>query len=214
MRLWPALLVLSPLAAAAAPSAYMHSGGSAAIELRLNGAVVAFASAPLDGMSLTFDAATASITDLDLSLADAIRFPRRFGYDTLQFTLQVIDGAGYVSSGSGSNPYALTSGPLLVTFSGAIVDGLDGPPPANIPLSGTLTTGSVPATVTLAGNTLTASFASTKMVQHGWQALELWVGVTFQGIALPEASEGALLALAGVAAVALRVRVHTGTARG
>jgi hypothetical protein len=76
MRLWLALLVLSPLAAAAAPIAYMHSGGSAAIELRLNGAVVASASAPLDGMSLTFDAATASITDLDLSLADAILFPR------------------------------------------------------------------------------------------------------------------------------------------
>jgi hypothetical protein len=193
---------------------YVHSGGSAAIELRLNGAVVASASAPLDGMSLTFDAATASITDLDLLLVDSILFPRRLGYDTLQFTLQAIDGAGYTSSGSGSNPYAVTSGPLFVTFSGAIVDGLDGPPPPNIPFSGTLTTGTVPVTVTLAGNALTASFASTKMVQHGWQTLELWVGVTFQGIALPEASEGLLLALAGVAAAALRARVRAGTARG
>lgn len=94
MRLWLALLVLSPLAAAAAPIPYVHSGGSAAIALRLDGAVVASASAPLDGMSLTFDAATASIMDVDLAFADAISSPHRFGYDTLQFALQAIDGAG------------------------------------------------------------------------------------------------------------------------
>lgn len=214
MRLWISLLVvLAPIAVAAAPITYAHSGGSAAIELRLNGTVVASASAPLDGMSLTFDAATASITDLDLLLADSISFPRLLGYDTLQFTLQAIDGAGYVSSGSGSNPYAVTSGPLLVTFSGAIVDGSNGPPPPNLPFSGTLTTGAVPVTVTLAGNALTASFASTKMLQHSWQGLELWVGVTLQGIALPESSVGALLALAVVAAAALRARSLAGAAR-
>ena len=214
MRFLSTLLVLlAPLAAVAAPITYTHTGGSAVVELRLNGNVVGSASAPLDGMFVTFDADTASITDLELLLTDSIRFPRLLGYDTLQFSLQAVDAAGYTSSGSGSNPYSVISGPLLVAFSGALVDGLNGPPPPNLPFSGSLTTGSVPVTVSLAGNTLNASFASTRMLQHGWQSLELWVGVTFEGVAVPEPSFGVLVLVALVALTAARRSVGAGSAR-
>jgi hypothetical protein len=216
MRFLSALLMLlAPLAAAAAPITYTHTGGSATIELRLNGNVVGSASAALDGMFVTFDADTASITDLELLLADSVSFPRSplIGYDTLQFSLQAVDAAGYTSSGSGSNPYSVISGPLLVAFSGAIVDGFNGPPPPNIPFSGSLTTGAVPVTVALAGDTLTASFASTRMLQHGWQSLELWVGVTFEGVAVPEPSFGTLAVFALVAFAVARRSLGAGSAR-
>jgi len=141
------LLLLTPLVAAAAPITYAHTGGSAAVELRLNGSAVASASAPLDGMSITFDAASASITALDLLLADRIGFSRLLGYDTLDFALQATAGAGYTSAGSGANPYSVVSGPLLISYAGTLFDGSNGPPPPNLVFGGALTTPSVPTTV-------------------------------------------------------------------
>lgn len=191
-----------PLAAGAAPITYAFTSGSASLSLKLNGYVVASASAPLDGMSLTFDAAAQAITDLDLLLTDQVSFPMLLGRDTLSFSIQAVDGPGYSSSGSGSNPYSVTSGPLTITFTGVIFDS-GGAPPPNIVISSSLTTGPVGSTVTVAGNDLTAVFASTKMLQHGWQTIELWVAVTFQGTAVPEPSLALLLA-AGAAALSLR----------
>lgn len=196
-------LLLAPVSAWAAPIQYVFTGGSAAVQLRLNGNVVASATRPLDGMSLTFDEAARAITDVDLLLDDSIAFPRVLGYDTLTFSIAAVDGAGFTSSGTGTNPYSVVSGPLQVAFSGAIVDGVNGPPPPNIPFSGSLATGLVPATVTVSGNTLEAEFAAAKMVQHGWQSLELWVAVTFQGAAAvpePGASLLTMIGLAGIAA--------------
>jgi hypothetical protein len=207
MRFVFALLALfAPFAAAAAPITYLHTGGSASVVLVLNGDVVASAVAPLDGMSLSFDAATATITDLDLLLVDSLTFPRLLGWDTLEFSMQAVPASGYASSGTGANPYSVTSGPLLVTFSGAIVDGLNGPPPPTLPFNGSLTTGMVPATVTLAGDELSAVFSSTKMMQYGWQSLELWVEVTFEGTAVPEPATWLTLAsgLLGLAALGRR----------
>jgi hypothetical protein len=198
--------LLAPASALGAPITYLHSGGSASVELRLNGNVAASASALLDGASLSFDAAGAKITDLDLMLDDEIAFPRTLGYDTLLFTLQAVDAAGYASSGSGTNPFSITSGPLLVTFSGVFSDGLNGPPPPNLPFSGSLTTSNLPVSVTVAGNDLVAWVASSRMLQHGWQSLELWVGFTFQGSALPEPQTWMLLitGLSGPALVGRR----------
>ena len=194
------LLLLAPIGAGAAPILYAHTGGSASIELRLNGNVVASASAPLDGMSLTFDAATASITALDILLIHQVAFPRLLGYDTLAFSLQATGAPGYTSSGSGTNPYSVVSGPLLISFAGTILDGL------NRNFSGSLTTGSVPVTVTLAGPDLSAAFSSTRMIQHGWQSLELLVAVTFEGTALPEPSTEMLPGAAMFLACAVKAR--------
>ena len=119
MKLWRALaaaLTLAfPVAASAVPITYAFTSGSASLQLKLNGIVVASASAPLDGSSLTFDAASASITDLDLLLDHVISFPRLLNRDRLSFSLLISDApSGYSSSGTGSNPYSVSSGPLAM----------------------------------------------------------------------------------------------------
>ncbi len=192
-----------PIAAGAAPVQYAFTGGSVSIQLKLNGLVVASASTPLDGTSLTFDASSASISDLNLLLTDQITFPTLLGRDTLSFSIQAVDAlSGYASSGTGSNPYSVTSGPLTISFNAVIFDSTGAPPP-DINISSSLTSGLVGSTVTVSGNNLTAVFASTKVLQHSWQTIELWAAVTFQGTAVPEPPVALLLA-AGALGLAFR----------
>jgi hypothetical protein len=195
---WLGLLILAvSSAASAAPILYSFTGGSASVTL-LNGSTpIATASRPLDGISVEFDAAGPALTDFSLLLDDSISFGPILGYHTLAFTISAAPGAGYASSGTGTNPYDVTSGPIDVVFSGSLIDGILPP----IPVSGSETIPSLGASIVVTGSDIHVVFSNEQMMHCylGTNTLTLLVQVEFFGTAVPEPRLGLLLALGALA---------------
>jgi hypothetical protein len=116
-------MLLAPAGALATPVHYGLDAGQLNLQLFQNGALISRAEGVLSAGDVVFDPSNGQINGLSLSgagLALASALPG--AYNALDFSVSIVSGAGFVSSGAATQPYLLELGPLDAALSGFLVD--------------------------------------------------------------------------------------------
>ncbi len=195
------LAMLLPAVSQAAPITFALDHGSVTARVTLNGTIVGSGAGSLDAGFVVFDPSTGTIPNFSLQSTNlflqAAVLPGPI--NALDLDIILTPGAGYTSSATGSNPWAVTLGPIDIAFAGFALDSTPPITASPIPVAGVLPINSFGVTAYYNAGQMRLGLLGVKIGEIAWGSLvfDVRADIEFVGFAVPEP------ALAGLAAFAL-----------
>jgi hypothetical protein len=184
--------------AEATPITYNFSSGQAAVSATFGATTLGPVTFPLNGVQVTFDATALTLPSFQFTAGTGpVALPGVLSGTSLALSFDIAPSTtGYSSSASGSNPYSFTAGPVMVSGSATLSGGITG----TKTLSFTNPTLSGQIQITSGGDLTLNGITLGKITLPAWNSfpggsVTLTTNVTFVGLAVPEPSTGALLAI-------------------
>jgi hypothetical protein len=199
LALAPAALLLAG-AVQAAPITFALDHGSVTARVQVGTTVIASSAGQLDAGFVVFDPSSGQIPDFSLQSSSLfIQAPALPGaYTALDLDILIEPGAGYSSSATGTGPWAVTLGPIDISFAGSVIDSVAPVTVPPIAVAGLLPVNSFGVTAYYNAGLMRLGLLGVKVgeIQFGSLVFDVRADIEFVGFAVPEPTIAGLLAAA------------------